>query len=201
MREKRLLTAVQVQQILAAVSDSTRFMILIAMAIGLRISEVCGLQWRDIDFAAGTLTVARRWYRGDLDVPKTEASKRVRQLGPLVDDFRRRYPGPQARESYVFVGDDERTPPDERDILRYELRPVLRRLKLYYSGFGWHAFRRQNVTWRQTVGGATPIEAQKAAGHTSLDMTMLYTQTDAEREKQQVQAIMDQLTGLAGPVQ
>ena len=76
MREKRLLTAVQVQQILAAVSDSTRFMILIAMAIGLRISEVCGLQWKDIDFAAGTLTVARRWYRGDLDVPKTEASKR-----------------------------------------------------------------------------------------------------------------------------
>lgn len=193
VREKRLLTADQLQQILAAVSESTRFMILIAIVIGLRISEVCGLQWKDVDFDAGTLTVARRWYRGDLDEPKTEASKRQRQLGPVLQEFRRRYPGPQALDSYVFVGDDGRTPPDERDILRYELRPALRRLKLYYAGFGWHAFRRQNVTWRQTVGGATPIEAQKAAGHGSLDMTMLYTLSDAEREKQQVTAIMEKL--------
>ena len=50
-----------------------------------------------------------------------------------------------------------------------------------------------NVTWRQTVGGASPMEAQKAAGHGSLDMTMLYTLSDAEREKSQVQAIMDKL--------
>jgi len=36
-----------------------------------------------------------------------------------------------------------------------------------------HTFRSLNVTWRQQVG-ATPIEAQKAAGHASLDMTFLY---------------------------
>lgn len=122
VREKRLLTADQLQQILAAVSESTRLMILVAMVIGLRISEVCGLQWKDVNFDEGTLTVARRWYRGDLDEPKTEANRRVRQLGPLVEEFRRRYPGPQAREWYVFVGDDGRTPLDERDILRYEGR-------------------------------------------------------------------------------
>jgi hypothetical protein len=51
-------------------------------------------------------------------------------------------------------------PPDDRDLLRYEFRPVLKRLNLYYQGFGWHAFRRQNVTWRQTVGNATALEAQ-----------------------------------------
>ena len=42
-----------------------------------------------------------------------------------MEEFKRRYPGPQARESYIFVGDDGRTPPDERDILRYEVRPIL----------------------------------------------------------------------------
>lgn len=86
-------------------------------------------------------------------------------------------------------------PPDEREILRYELRPVLKRLGLYYPGFGWHAFRRQNVTWRQTVGGANPLEAMKAAGHTRVDMTMLYFITDAERERQQVEAIMERVIG------
>ena len=70
---------------------------------------------------------------------------------------------------------------------------MLKRLKLYYQGFGWHAFRRQNITWRQQVGGATPLEAQRAAGHGSLDMTYLYTLNDAEREGSQVQAMFDKL--------
>jgi len=93
-------------------------------------------------------------------------------------------------------------PPDDRDLLRYEFRPVLKKLGLYYNGFGWHAFRRQNVTWRQQVGGATPLEAQRAAGHGSLDMTYFYTLTDTERERAQVQAIFDKLMDLpSGPTQ
>lgn len=87
VREKRLVTAEQLQAILGAVSDDTRLMILTALVAGLRISEICGLQWRDIDFKAATLTVQRRWYRGDLDEPKTEASKRTRQIGPLAAEF------------------------------------------------------------------------------------------------------------------
>lgn len=199
VREKRLLNADQVKMILAAVSEDTRLMILTALLLGLRISEVCGLQWGDIDFTSGTLTVRRRWYRGDLDEPKTEASRRVRELGPLLGEFGRRRRNGKATD-YIFAEND--IPVDERDVLRYELRPVLKRLKLYYPGFGWHAFRRANVTLRQTIGGATPLEAQKAAGHARVDVTMLYTLTDAERDRDQVQAIFDSLIGpTAGPKQ
>jgi hypothetical protein len=56
-----------------------------------------------------------------------------------------------------------------------------------------HTFRRLNVTWRQEVG-ATPIEAQKAAGHASLDMTYLYTQTDEAREREHVDRILQRLS-------
>jgi hypothetical protein len=41
--------------------------------------------------------------------------------------------------------------------------------------------------------GATPIEAQKAAGHASLDMTFLYTQTDEAREREHVRRILERL--------
>src|ERR1043166_6470704 len=58
-------------------------------------------------------------------------------------------------------------------------------------------FRRLNVTWRQEVG-ATPIEAQKAAGHASLDMTFLYTQTDEAREREHVARILDRLKPAGG---
>src|ERR1700676_1703440 len=89
--EKRLLSAEQLRQLLAALSDDTRLMVQIQVLLGLRISEVCGLQWGDIDFRLATLTVKRRWYRGDVDQPKTEASKRPHELGPLVHEFLRRY--------------------------------------------------------------------------------------------------------------
>jgi hypothetical protein len=55
-----------------------------------------------------------------------------------------------------------------------------------------HSFRRLNVTWRQQAG-ATPAEAQKAAGHGSLDMTFLYTQTEEAREREHVGKIMERL--------
>lgn len=196
VREKRLLTADELRAILAGIPDRARFLVLILFGVGLRVSEALGLKWRDVDLDNGTLSVSRRWYRGDLSEEgetKSDSSCRVAQLGPLVEEFRRRYPGLQARDQFVFLGDDGLTPPDDRDLLRYEFRPVLKRLKLYYPGFGWHAFRRQNVTWRQQVGGATPLEAQRAAGHGSLDMTYLYTLTDTARERAQVQAIYDKL--------
>lgn len=55
-----------------------------------------------------------------------------------------------------------------------------------------HTFRRLNVTWRQHAG-ATPIEAQKAAGHASLDMIFLYTQNGEAREREPVTQIMDRV--------
>ena len=58
----------------------------------------------------------------------------------------------------------------------------------YYKGFGWHAFRRQNVTFR--------LEAMKQARHSSVDMTLLYTLTDAERERQPIDAMFADLKGI-----
>jgi hypothetical protein len=55
-----------------------------------------------------------------------------------------------------------------------------------------NVFRRLNVTWRQQAD-ATPVEAQKAAGHASLDMTILYTQTEEELEREHVEKIMERL--------
>lgn len=197
VREKRLLTVDQLRLLLATLPDRPKFIVLIMFGLGLRISEVLGLRWSDIDFSAKTLTVRRRWYRGDLSEEgetKSDAAAAEMRLGPsLLQEFQGRYPGAHRNGGFVFIGDDGHRPPDDRDMLREEFRPVLRRLGLYYPGFGWHAFRRQNITWLQTIGGAKPLEAMKAGRHTSLDMTLLYTLSDAEREMSQQQAMFDKL--------
>lgn len=149
VREKKLLSADDMRRLLAALPPGdARFIVLVIFGTGLRVSEVLGLKWSDIDLDAGTRAVKRRWYRGDLDEPKNDPSKRTRQLGPLAVEFRHAYPGPQARDRFVFLGDNG-VPPDERDLQRYELRPLLKRLGLYYKGFGWHAFRRTHITRMQ----------------------------------------------------
>jgi integrase len=192
VREKRKLTGEQLTLILATLHERERFIVQILFGLGLRISECLGLKWIDVDHEGGVLRVRRRWYRGDVSDDgenKSEAGTRDLQLGRfLTAEFLRRYPGPHKHDSFVFVGDDGALPPDDRDLLREHFRPVIKRLGLYYQGFGWHAFRRESVTMRQQAG-ATPIEAMKQAGHSSLDMTALYTLSDPAREREQVDAM------------
>ena len=200
VREKRLLNVEQFRRLLAELPDHLRFLVLILFGLGLRISEALALKWKDIDFDAQLVHVRRRWYRGDLSDDgenKTEASTAdVRMGAALSAEFARRYPGPHKLDAFLFTGEGS-LPPDDREVLRWEFRPILKRLDLYYPGFGWHVFKHQNITWNQQVGGATPIEAQKAARHASLDMTYLYTISDAERETKQQQAMLDYLLGAA----
>jgi len=171
--------------------DGARLIVIVAVVSGLRVSEVLGLCPADVDVAAGTLKVERRWRRGDEDEPKTEGSKRTRQIRGLAN-LLVKYARDRKPNEYLFLRKDGR-PLDDRDLQRDIFRPAAEAVGIYHEGFGMHVFRALNVTWRQTIGGATPVEAQKQAGHTSLDMTMLYTQTEADRENEQVDKILDHL--------
>ena len=44
---------------------------------GMRMGEWLGLQWGDVDWVAGTITIRRKSWRGQLQVTKTEAGERV----------------------------------------------------------------------------------------------------------------------------
>ena len=143
-----------------------------------------------VDLNNETLRIERRWRRGDEDEPKSEASKRTRQIGGLAGLLRSYAVGKAAHE-YIFTRADG-APLDDRDLQRDVFRPTAETVGIYHEGFGMHVFRRLNVTWRQQEG-ARPVEAQKAAGHSSLDMTMLYTQTEDDRERQHVGGILERL--------
>lgn len=171
-------------------AEGARLIIKVAVVSGLRVSEVLGLRRVDIDFTAETLRVEVRQHRGDVDDPKTEESRRVRQIGPLAGELLT-YAAGRGPEEFVFQRKDAGLL-DDRDLQQHVFRPAAEAVGIYYEGFGMHTFRRLNISWRQEAG-ATPFEAMKAAGHTKPETTWLYTITDQDREKQHVAKIFERL--------
>jgi len=70
-------------------------MFMLDLSTGLRRGEVVGLQWKDIDFETGTLSVTRqvRYVKGELktEPPKTKASERSIILSPPVFEMLTEY--------------------------------------------------------------------------------------------------------------
>jgi integrase len=78
------LTAEQFQALLKALASNPELqtMVIVTLSSGLRISETRGLQWKDIDWLAKTVTLERGVVKQDVDDVKTEDSARTM---PLAD--------------------------------------------------------------------------------------------------------------------
>lgn len=191
-RERRILTDDQFRLLLAVLPSWVQLMVMTTVSTGMRISEVIGLKWRNVDLEQGVVLVTERFYRGNTDEPKSEKAHRRLSLGHMVEDYRRHKPAGAKGEAYVFEKDGN--PLDDRAILKDFIRPAAKRLGIYFPGFGWHSFRRQHLT-RIQEEGATTFEAQAQAGHSRPDMTYDYTIVSFERRKQAVLRLQERLLG------
>lgn len=162
-----------------------RLMVDVAVATGWRISEILGLRRDAIE--GPYLVMRRRWHRGDLaEVAKTAAGIRRNYVGEELAAELAARPG-----EFVFSG-AAGTPPDDRNLQQHILRPSAKIAGCYQQGFGFHSFRRLNVSWRAEAG-AHPFEIARAAGHTRVDMSLHYTLTDGGREAAVVEKIKERI--------
>jgi len=82
--EKRILSEQETVRVLGQMEDPHRLISEICLATGTRISEVTGLQVKHVNLARAFLRIEQRHWRGDIDEPKTERSKRTLTLGSLA---------------------------------------------------------------------------------------------------------------------
>jgi integrase len=141
----------------------------------------------------GCLFVAARYYRGDVDETKSARSRRLIPLGLMAERLQRHRDGSSFRrpEDYVFC-DERGQPLDDCSLQRYYLRPAAKAIGVYHEGFGWHSFRRQNLTLLQQEG-ATVMEAQAQAGHSRPQMTGEYTMDDLSRRERSVLRVQQRI--------
>ena len=83
--EKRILTEEQTVRLLGRMEDPHRLICEICLATGARISEVTGLQVKHVNIERACIKIEQRHWRGNIDSPKTERSKRMLTLGDLAE--------------------------------------------------------------------------------------------------------------------
>lgn len=203
-KPRRVLSPTEVRSLLSVLDgrNSLDAAVAVLFTSGLRVSEVLGLAWSDLDLDAGTATVRRAsTYTGGgvgqrLDAPKTERSAGIVYLAPVAVELLRVRQAAQAvdrlaagsawhTEVYegnaidlVFTTTEGR--PRVRQNVSETLRAACSRAGIDPAGVGTHTGRRSTVT-NLYAAGATIDDVAAHVGHSSTETTRGYVQHLGDR--------------------
>ena len=172
---------------------------IVCATTGLRISEVLGLKWGDIDFARSLFHVTRSVVDGVVGVCKTETSSKPLPLNEVTlaslsewrhACFHRR------EEDWVFASEwrDGRMPPWADTLLTRFLRPGAKAAGIR-KRVGWHTFRHTYSTLLQANEEDVKV-VQELMRHANITTTMnVYTQAVTTKKRQAQSRVVDVLFG------
>ncbi len=141
-------------------------MMLCALRTGMRIGEICALDWSDINWESRTVTVRRSVVEGVMGSPKNNRTRTI----PLTDDLYELFHSKRLATGLLFPGPNG-------DHLRKSSWPwkALTRacLKAGLPMIGWHALRHTFAS--ELTARSVPMKAtQMLLGHSSIQMTERY---------------------------
>jgi integrase len=180
----RVLKAEDVRKLLPELAEPYRTMTLIAALMGLRVSEIVGLQWGDFDWENHTVLIQRGVVNGRAGETKTEYSQRPLPLDPAIKEAILRWRSQAyylTETDWVFAADSGK-PRSQTTILKKKLKPAAERAGI--GKIGWHTFRHTYSTLLRASGADIKVQ-QELLRHADIQTTMnIYTQavSDAKRE-------------------
>jgi integrase len=150
-KEHTILAQEQAMAILAHLNEPVRTMAWLDATTGLRVSEVLGLRWSDIDFDAGVMHVQRAIVYNVVGQPKSDSSKSRMPLASAVLDSLRQWRSETpyaAAEDWVFASPrmKGRKPYRANTLVANHLRVAAAKAGII-GPVGWHTFRRSISGW------------------------------------------------------
>jgi integrase len=135
----------EINRLAHSLRNRERTLVLLAAGTGLRMSELFGLKWRDVDFAGKQVSVLRSIVKQSVGPCKTEASQKPVPLDPrLVRTLRtwRRSACFRQPTDWVFASSvsQGKFPFWGQALLRHHIRPAAVKVGIT-KRIGWHTFR------------------------------------------------------------
>lgn len=176
---------------------------------GMRIGELLGLKWENIDFREHTLQINKTLYRDEhtilgyeLTPPKTKKANRVisvdknvllslSELQFLQEDVKKQFPS-YHDENFVFAKTDGNYAgyPELRRSLGYRLKEYLRKAKIT-KNITLHKLRHTHVSLLAEAGVDLHAIQERIGHESSKTTTKIYLHVTKEVNKQAVQKFSD----------
>ncbi len=187
LRQPRILSVKEFRLLLEQLEEPIRTMCIVAACLGLRASELVGLQWGDFDWESLQVHIQRGVVIGRIDEVKTTNSNRRLPVHPHLAELLLEYKtqtAPEARDSDWLFPSPYRSggPRWPWTIQRDHLLPAGIRAGL--GPIGWHSFRHSYSTLLRSLQVDLKVQ-QELLRHSDIRTTMnIYTQAvpDAMRE-------------------
>ena len=206
--EKRILTDEEIEWVYSYGEKSMAYpMIVICLETGMRIGEVLGLTWDDIDFDNNIIkvrhTLARLPNNGnpifELHQPKTKSGRRNIPMSKLVRKvllekkiMSKNISNYRGFETLVFTTRGN-NPYGQEQVLRaiYLIARKIQKDHPEFKRFSMHGLRHTFAT-KCIAKGMKPKVLQKILGHSSLSMTMdLYCHVTDETIEKEMSLVVD----------
>jgi integrase len=168
----RILTVPEIRLLLPELDEPYRTMVLIAASLGLRASEIMGLQWTDFDWTNRTVLIRRGVVNGRPGDTKTEASRKALPVDSSLAEALLELRGnqiPQTGTDDWLFGNRFGRPRSQQDILRRHIKPAAVRAGI--GKIGWHTFRHSYSTLLRSMGADIKVQ-QELLRHSTVQSTM-----------------------------
>ena len=177
-RQPKALSVEEFRMLLEHIPEPFRTMCIVALCLGLRVSEILGLKWQDIDWEGLRLAVRQGYVYGNEGEVKTQASQRWmpldRTLAEKLREHRKNFAPFATFEAWVFANPETGRPYWPGRIQENWLVPAAQKVGL--GRIGWHTFRHSHSTLLHALGVDLKVQ-QELLRHADIRTTMnIYTQ-------------------------
>jgi integrase len=204
-RGRPWITQDQFSALIALIREPYATMVYVAVYTGLRVSELVGLRWRNVQ--RDSIRIDERYCRGDWGAPKSDASnatipvnraviERIHRLKAVTIEVRagravRRYPAVKSDgdDDLVFQSVMKAAPMRDNNILVRHIKPAARQIGFPF--INWRCLRTSYATWLKEKR-ADPKDAQALMRHSRIQTTLeIYQQHIPESQRRVVDALVN----------